>query len=178
MTGSNLAVKTRVRPIENRDVTLLLDFLYEGDRDELREIGADVDNLPPRSAVEEMLRARVTAGGKNHLVIESDGRTVGYVAVPDICEGVGHVHAYIFNKSDRNKGIGRSVFLVALKLIFTELDLKTIVLEPKTTNVAMNGLIQCFGFCPVKTYKTKPSAMALEIEVNRYEIGRDELVRE
>jgi [ribosomal protein S5]-alanine N-acetyltransferase len=53
---------------------------------------------------------------------------------------------------------------------FERFDLKKLVCEPFAENPAANRVLEKLGFKFVRRYKTTPTEIAYEQEVNRYEL--------
>lgn len=164
-----------IRDFEARDIEPMIWFLRDSDRQELIDFGVDISTIPDADTLRKALLGRIQSAQRDFLVFEQSGNMIGYVSVPEIRDGEAAVHAHIIYKDKRRQGIGRAVLPWALKILFDNLKPVKLVLEPKTTNVGMNALIQSFGLQPVKTYATQASAFTGIIEVNRYELTRADL---
>jgi len=162
----------QIRDFEERDIEPMVWFLRESDRQELADFGVDLSTIPDAETLRTLLRTRISSDRRDFLVIAQEGQMIGYVSVPEFRDGEAAVHAHIIYKDKRRLGVGRAALPWALSILFNNLHAEKLILEPKTTNVGMNTLIQSFGLRPVKTYVTQASAFTGAIEVNRYEVTK------
>src|SRR5947209_404152 len=82
----------------------------------------------------------------------------------------GEAHLHLFNPSFRRSGYGHRFFTMCLQEFVRRFDTPLIVCEPSARNPGPNRLLQKLGFRIAKTYRTLPSVINLEHEVNRYEL--------
>lgn len=165
----------QIRDFEERDIEPMIWFLRESDRQELADFGVDLSTIPDAETLRKLLRTRISSDRRDFLVIAQEGQMIGYISVPEFREGEAAVHAHIIYKDKRRQGVGRAALPWALSILFDNIHAEKLILEPKTTNVGMNTLIQSFGLKPVKTYVTQASAFTGAIEVNRYEVTQQDL---
>ena len=59
---------------------------------------------------------------------------------------------------------------MSLREFFRRFELRMIACEPSSRNPGPNKLLQRLGFAVARTYRTVPSDINVEHEVNRYEI--------
>ena len=62
----------------------------------------------------------------------------------------------------------------SIDLYFERFALESIASEPNADNPAPNRVLRKLGFRLIRRYRTVPTSIAMEQDVNRYEIGREE----
>ncbi len=90
-------------------------------------------------------------------------------------KGEAQMHCHVWDESHRGQGLMSAIFQQGLKMAFEVTGIEQVVFEPAAADVAINALIQKFGFKPVKTYVTRPSELCFEMEVNRYKVNRGDV---
>jgi hypothetical protein len=75
----------------------------------------------------------------------------------------------MIEKVSRGKGYGRRLFVMSLKEYFKRHGLEKIICQPSSLNPYPNKMMEALGVKPIKTYRTMPSVICYEHEVNRYE---------
>ena len=133
--------------------------------------------LPTRVLTPGMLQQRrsqpVRERTVDTLIWELNGRAVGQSTLSRIRYGeYGEIHLHMIDEQCRRSGYGLRFFVLTLQEFFRRFDLPLIVCEPSARNAGPNRLLQRLGFTIARSYRTRPSDITLEHEVNRYEITR------
>src|SRR5439155_20056254 len=84
------------------------------------------------------------------------------------------IHLHLWNPQLRRGGLGTEFVRKSATFYFERFDLKKIVCEPSAANPSPNRVLEKLGFEFVRRYKTIPTEIAYEQEVNRYEVKRPE----
>jgi RimJ/RimL family protein N-acetyltransferase len=105
------------------------------------------------------------------LAWELNGRFVGFSTLRNIRYGQsGEIHLHMTDARNRRSGYGHRFFALSLQEYFRRFELQLIACEPSSRNPGPNRLLAKLGFTVAKTYRTRPSDINVEHEVNRYEI--------
>ena len=81
---------------------------------------------------------------------------------------------HMWNPQLRRGGLGTEFVRKSATFYFERFDPKKLVCEPSAANPAPNRVLEKLGFEFVRRYKTIPTEIAYEQEVNRYELKRPE----
>lgn len=170
-----------VRELTENDIVHIADYWLNSDQDFLLNIGVDLNKLPSREELTEMLTTQIwlpyAEKSSLALIAEINGEPVGHCNVNEITFGLeAKMHLHLWNKNLRKKGLGTKMVLLSLPLFFEKLKLKTIWCEPYAENQAPNRTLRNIGFEFVKKYLTVPGSLNFEQEVNRYKLTKKNLL--
>jgi RimJ/RimL family protein N-acetyltransferase len=162
------------------DISLVKTYWMNQTVSDIERMKLDVSRIPARVA---QVEAWLDLSGVPHrrrtsdlLIWNLNGETVGMSTLRNIRYGdSGEIHLHMIDTRFRQRGYGHRFFLLCLQEFFARFELQIIVCEPSSTNPGPNRLLQRLGFDVVKTYRTVPSDLNLEHEVNRYEITASRL---
>lgn len=155
----------------------MLDYFLDADESFLKGMMIDKSKLPEREA----WLARILADQKNpdekkarfYLAWIFDNRHVGHCSINDIKIGEDTIiHLHLYDQSLRKSGIGSEFFKRSINFYFDHFNFKKIICEPFYGNPAPNRVLTKMGFTLVRRYKTIPTPISFEQEVNRYEINK------
>lgn len=168
-----------VREIEQRDIKYITDYWTQSNDDYFTAIGVDLAKLPTRAALVQMLETQIEADLKNKmsyaLIWEIDGQQVGHSNITDIDFGnSAKMHLHLWQIDNRKRGFGADFVKKSLPFYFNNFQLKEVISEPYALNPAPNKTFQKTGFELVKTYKTIPSSLNFEQEVNQWRIAKEQ----
>ena len=168
----------KVRELTENDIVLIADYWLNSDQDFLLSMGVDLNKLPSRDGLTEMLttQIRLPYAEKSSLafIAEIDGEPLGHCNVNEITFGKeAKMHLHLWNINLRKKGLGTEMVLQSLPVFFNKLKLKTIWCEPYAENQAPNRTLKKIGFEFVKKYLTIPGSLNFEQEVNRYKLTKE-----
>jgi [ribosomal protein S5]-alanine N-acetyltransferase len=165
-----------VRPFrEQNEFERMVDYFLTADDALLFAMRIDRAKLPDRQAWLE----RILADQKNpdekkarfYLAWLYSDRHVGHCSINDIKIGEDAIiHLHLYEPGLRKSGIGTEFFKRSLVFYFERFNFKKIICEPFCDNPAPNKLLIKQGFEFVKRYKTIPTPISFEQEVNRYEL--------
>jgi RimJ/RimL family protein N-acetyltransferase len=167
-----------VRPFSSREeYELMLDYFYNADDSFLRGMGVDRLKLPERDQWLDTLLSDHEKPDKErdrfYLVWIFQEQRVGHSSVNKIVPGLeAFIHLHLWNSQLRKAGLGTEFVRRSANFYFERFNLRKLVCEPWTGNVAPNRVLEKLGFVFIKRYRTTPGIIAYEQEVNRYELRR------
>lgn len=167
-----------VRDLRIDDIPFIADYWLNSDDDFLISMGVDLDKLPTRAGLTNMLTEQINLPDSEKasmaMILESDGKPAGHCNVNGITYGQeATMHLHLWTADTRRKGLGTKMVLESLPAFFKRLQLQTLWCEPYARNPAPNRTLKRIGFEFVKTYVTIPGSLNFEQEVNRYKLTRE-----
>jgi RimJ/RimL family protein N-acetyltransferase len=166
-----------VRDIQEKDVDFIADYWENNSLEFLQGMGVDPKKLPSREERHAQVVSEINTPFRNRktwwLIWELNNLPVAYSTLAEIEYGKeAEIHFQICNAEARGKGFGSYLFLNSANLFFEKFQLMKIIGQPISTNYPINRLFQKMGVNISKTYRTTPSPITGEEEVNRYELTR------
>lgn len=157
----------------------MIDYFLGGGEEFLRGMGVDPAKLPTRAEWCEAALAdhALRDDEKERLYVSwlHDGEQVGHSSISHIEPGVeAHIHLHLWRPELRRTGLGTIFFTRSMDLHFERFGLGGILCEPFAGNPAPNRVLTRLGFRFIERYRTVPTAIAMEQDVNRYEMTRAE----
>lgn len=167
-----------VREIQLKDVDSITDYWLNSDADHLIGMGVDLNKLPTRDQLKNMLAEQVYCDLLNKksyaLIWELDGHPVGHSNVNNIDYGnQATMHLHLWKSINRKKGIGTELVKKSLPFYFEKLKIKKLICEPYALNPAPNKTLQKVGFEFIKKHIIVPGTLNFEQEVNRWELTKE-----
>lgn len=167
----------RVRLLEAKDINLIADYWLLSDPEFMVGMGVDLDKLPSREGLSNMLRQQLETPIEQKmayaLIWELNGKAVGHSNVNGIEFGKqATMHLHLWNSAVRRKGMGTELLKMSLPFYFNDLQLKTLWCEPYALNPAPNKTLEKVGFTFVKRYTTVPGSLNFEQEVNQWRMDK------
>ena len=168
-----------VRPFEAAsEYERMIDYFVEGDETFLRGMGVDPALLPTREAWLEtcLVDHQRPDSEKDRLYLAwlHDAELVGHSSISHIEPGrVAHIHLHLWVPARRYRGLGTAFIAASMDIYFERFALERIASEPYAENRAPNRALERLGFRYVRRYRTVPSSIANEQDVNRWEITRE-----
>ncbi len=175
-------MRLTVRPFESPlEYRRMIDYFLGGDDSFLLGMGVDRAKLPER---EVWLQAALIdhersdhAKTRFYVAWLCGVEQVGHSSISHLQpHEVAHVHLHLWRPQLRRSGLGARFLARSLDFYFARFGLESIVSEPFAGNPAPNRVLKKLGFRFLKRYRTVPSGIASEQEVNRWEITRAEWV--
>lgn len=168
-------IQISIREVKGVDIRKMLDYFHNSSYEFLEAMGADKSKLPLKEVWFEVLMngflKPMTQRPFYYLYWVLDGEDVGHSNINPIEFGKSaKMHLHFWKKDSRNQGIGKEFLKQCISEYFDKFQLKTLVCEPFTDNVAPNKILPKLGFKLVKTYQTVPGHINFHQWVNRYEI--------
>lgn len=166
--------KLTIRDLQEADISLIDSYWQSLNEDDLKRMCVDSQKRPSsvefRARLTGLLSVAPTDRVADPLIWEVDGTAIGFANLnafkrPEQAD----VHLHMFAKNFRGKGLGRRLFIMSLERYFKRHRLAKIICQPAAANPYPNAMMKALGVAPVKTYRTIPSGLCYEHEVNRYE---------
>lgn len=170
-------LRTKTRELSHFDVHLILAYWYTSDEVYLRSLGADINKLPPKKAMEEMLQMQLISDYSDKssyaIIWELDDIPIGHCNVNQIKFGKSaFMHLHLWDDAHREKGIGSKLVLQSLPYFFENLKLDVLYCEPYALNPAPNKTLQKVGFEFEMKHISTPGSINFEQEVNRWKLTK------
>ncbi len=170
-----------IRPIQNSDIPLIINYWLNSDPDHLVGMGVDLERLPTASALRHMLETQINTPIKLKpsfaLIWLVDEHPIGHSNINDITYGhTATVHLHIWEKQYRQKGLGHQLMIQSLDIFFKEFALNEIKCEPYALNPSPNKTLEKIGFKFRKQYRTIPGSLNFEQNVNQWYILRGDFL--
>jgi [ribosomal protein S5]-alanine N-acetyltransferase len=171
-----------VREITLNDIQLIADYWLLSPPEYLQGMGIDLTKMPDRNWFTSMLTEQINTPYKDKkalaVIWEIDGEPIGHSNVNDIVFGQhAFMHLHMWKSSIRKQGLGTQLVQKSLKIYFEKLQLNEVFCEPYAHNPAPNNALPKIGFSFVKQYRTNPSYLTFEQEVNQWKISKEEAER-
>lgn len=142
----------RVTDFAEADMDGFLSYWYDADPAFLATMGVDPGKLPSRRKMREMLelnleRDRRSGTPQNTILsVRLKGETVGVHELTHLTPGdSGILHAHIWDKAHRGRGIGIISYVEAMAVFFRRFALARIVFESPAHNVGANRIKDKLG---------------------------------
>ncbi len=169
--------RIEVREITEEDIDLIADYWLKSDPDFLISMGVDLNKLPSREHLSEILATQIKLPDPKKaslaLIAQIKGIAGGHCNVNNIVFGKeATMHLHLWQSKNRMKGHGTQMVCRSLPIFFERLKLETIWCEPYAINPAPNRTLDRIGFEFVKKYVTIPGSLNFEQEVNRYKLTK------
>jgi ribosomal-protein-alanine N-acetyltransferase len=171
-----------VRELQADDISLIADYWLKSDPDFLVSLGVDLQKLPSREGLTNMLahqlKLPLTEKMAYALIWLVDGTPVGHCNVNGIEFGKSaYMHLHLWQSQTRQQGMGTELVKKSLHFFFENLELKELYCEPYALNAAPNKTLEKVGFTFEKRYTTIPGSLNFEQEVNRWKLTRKDYQR-
>jgi RimJ/RimL family protein N-acetyltransferase len=169
-----------VRPFSTQqELEAMIDYFVDADEEFLVRMGIDLARVPRHAdwLAAALADAKLPDTRKDRFYVGwyVDGKLVGHSSISHIEHGeIAHCHLHLWEPNLRGAGNGPALLARSIDLYFERFRLKCIASEPHAHNPAPNGALPKLGFRLVRTYRTVATTMSGEIEVNRYEMTREE----
>ncbi|MFT4660114.1 MAG: ribosomal-protein-alanine N-acetyltransferase [Patiriisocius sp.] len=168
----------KIREIQRGDIESIVNYWLHSDPEYLKDMGVDLDKLPKRKSLSEMLNEQIDTpmAEKNSLALicEFEETTIGHCNIVEREKGEqAYMHLHIWKKEDRQKGIGSEMVARSCQYFFNVFDLKRIISEPYALNPAPHKVLLRVGFELEKEYITIPGSLSFKQRVCRYVLSRE-----
>ncbi len=170
--------KLEVRPFHHQDdFAGMIDYFLGGEHSFLRGMGIEPSKMPTR---EQWLAAALEDAGRDDSAKERlyvawliDGSIAGHSSLSHIQFGkTGHCHLHVWVRNLRRSGAGRELLARSIDIYFERFQLEFLACEPYAENPGPNAVLPKLGFRFVRRYRTTPTSICFEQDVNRYEVQR------
>jgi RimJ/RimL family protein N-acetyltransferase len=165
----------RVRDVSPTDIPLVNAYWTNQTPSDVERLRLNPARIPSRlleaGAVDALIRRPFVERVHDLLIWELNASAVGMSSIRNVRYGdYGEIHLHMIVPERRRSGYGQRFFAMSLREFFRRFELKMIACEPSSRNPGPNRLLRRLGFTVARTYRTVPSDVNVEHEVNRYEI--------
>jgi ribosomal-protein-alanine N-acetyltransferase len=165
----------KIRDLVPADLPLIKTYWTSMTPADIERLCLDPDRIPARlDHIEALLQLPASphsARTSEFLIWELNGAAIGMSSLRNIRYAeYAEAHLHVIEPRLRRSGYGQRFFIRSLEEYLRRFHLALIVCEPSSTNPGPNRLLQKLGFTVARTYRTIPSDVNREHEVNRYEI--------
>ena len=173
-------MKTEVRELIKSDIVKIVDYFISADSDFLKGMGADKGKLPRRDkwiqSIQSELEKPYVEKGYHYMIWLLDEEPVGHSNINNISFGSSaRMHLHLWKNGMRKSGLGMNFLKMTIPQYFEKFELKKLICEPYSENIAPNRTLQKLGFDLIRTYETTPGSINFRQLVNRYELRREQL---
>lgn len=170
--------RIQVRPFDSGDLEPMVDYYLGGSPEFLAGMGVDLARLPAREAWLEAARADFARPDPEkrrfYVAWLVDDALAGHSSISHIAFGESaHVHLHVWRPDLRGSGFGTELLARSIDLYFERFRLQRLICEPFAENRGPNRTVERLGFVLEKHYRTIPTEIALEQDVNRWVLERD-----
>jgi len=161
------------------DADAVAAYWLDGDPEFIASLGIDPVRLPPREVIRKVHAECFARGAASHWTYifgESQGRTIGYVALDRRSERDGRVHVHIFDRTPRNRAAVFKLFPTVLRLFLARFPLQKVSLETWPANDGIGRLLRRFGLVPRVLTLERPEGIARAGKFHLYELDRATVV--
>ena len=173
-------MKAEIREFVKSDIEKIVDYFIDAESDFLKGMGADKSKLPKREKWIRNLQSELIKPYREkdyyYIIWLLDDEPVGHSNVNHIDFGESAtMHLHLWKNGMRKSGLGLEFLKMTIPLYFEKLELKKLICEPYSKNIAPNRVLKKIGFDLILTYETIPGPINFKQEVNRYELTKEQL---
>ncbi len=173
-------MKVEIREFVASDIEKIVDYFIDAESDFLKGMGADKSKLPERQKWIYNLQSELIKPYREkdyyYIIWLLDGQPVGHSNVNHIDFGESAtMHLHLWNSGTRKSGLGLEFLKMTIPLYFEKLELKKLICEPYSENIAPNRTLKKIGFDLIRAYETIPGPINFRQIVNRYELTKEQL---
>ena len=173
-------MKAEIREFVESDVEKIVNYFLDAESDFLKGMGADKSKLPNRKKWIKNLQSELAKPYREkdyyYIIWLLDGNPVGHSNVNHINFGESAtMHLHLWKNRMRKSGLGLEFLKETIPLYFEKLELKKMICEPYSENIAPNRALKKIGFDLIRTYETIPGPINFKQKVNRYELTKEQL---
>ncbi|WP_420571403.1 GNAT family N-acetyltransferase [Kordia sp.] len=173
-------MKITVREFIASDIEKIVDYFFNADVDFLKGMGADKSKLPNREKWIQNLQAELIKPYKEkeyyYIIWLVDNIPVGHSNVNHISFGISaKMHLHLWENGKRKSGLGLKFLKMTIPFYFEKFELKKLICEPYSENIAPNKTLKKLGFDFIRTYETIPGMINFRQKVNHYELAKEQL---
>ncbi|NAS29785.1 GNAT family N-acetyltransferase [Flavobacteriaceae bacterium R38] len=170
-------MKLSTREMSESDIKKIVDYFVDADIEYLKGMGADKSKLPDREKWIEKLHLEFQKSYKEkkfyYIIWLVDNQAVGHSNINNINFGESAtMHLHLWKNNIRKKGLGLEFVKRSIPYYFKNFELKNLICEPYSKNIAPNKVLKKIGFELKRTYDTTPGWINFHQTVNRYELTK------
>lgn len=172
-------MKLSVREIKKSDIEKTVDYFVYAGAEFLKGMGADKSKFPKR---EEWIKKLELDFKKSYekkefyyIIWLLDNQAVGHSNINNIEFGKSAtMHLHLWKNDKRKNGLGLDFLKLTIPYYFKNFELKKLICEPYSKNIAPNKVLKKLEFKLTKTYDTIPGWINFHQTVNRYELQKED----
>lgn len=173
-------MKIGVREFIESDLEKIVDYFVQADSNFLTEMGAEKSKLPNKETWIQNLQTELAKPYREksyyYIIWLLDDEPIGHSNVSHIEFGKSAtMHLHLWENEKRKSGLGLEFLRMTIPHYFEKFELKTLICEPYSENVAPNRTLKKIGFDLTRTYETIPGVINFKQIVNRYELTREQV---
>lgn len=173
-------MKLSVREFKASDIENIVDYFFYAEKDFLKGMGAEKDKLPKREKWIQNLQTELVKPynekGYYYIIWLLNNTPIGHSNVNHISFGESAtMHLHLWKSEKRKSGLGLKFLKMTIPLYFEKFELKKLICEPYSENIAPNKTMKKIGFNFIRTYETIPGMINFQQKVNRYELTKEQL---
>lgn len=173
-------MKVEIREFVKSDIEKIVNYFIDAESDFLKSMGADKSKLPKREKWIQNLQSELVKSYREkdnyYIIWLLDGKPVGHSNVNHIEFGESATtHLHLWKNRIRKSGLGLEFLRMTIPLYFEKLELKKLICEPYSENIAPNRTLKKIGFDLIRTYETIPGPINFKQKVNHYELTKEQM---
>lgn len=178
-TNKYAVMEMTVREMQLTDIEKIVDYFVNADKEFLKGMGADKSKLPKREEWIEKLKLEFKKPYAEkefyYIIWLIDNLPIGHSNINKITFGKdATMHLHIWKNDKRKNGLGLDFLRLTIPYYFKNFNLKKLICEPYSKNIAPNRVLDKLGFVLVQTYDTTPGWINFHQTVNRYELKEEQ----
>jgi len=167
----------KIRELTQEDVEYFVNYWLDSSPEFLAGMGVDIKKKPNKKQLVDLLSSQIEIPMENRksyfLTWLINDKPIGCSNVNQIVFGKqAFMHLHLYQKDNRQKGIGTEFVKKSLPFYFENLNLQQLFCEPYSLNIAPNKTVEKIGFEFVKQHLTIPGASNFEQLVNQWKLTR------
>ncbi len=167
----------KVRETTQEDIEYFVNYWLGSSPEFLAGMGVDIRKKPNKKQLVDLVSSQIGIPMENRksyfLTWLINNKPIGCSNVNQIVFGKqAFMHLHLYNRDNRQKGIGTKFVKKSLPFYFENLNLQQLFCEPYSLNPAPNKTVEKIGFEFVKQYKTIPGASNFEQLVNQWKLTK------
>lgn len=173
-------MKLTIREMQANEIAQIVNYFVTADAEFLKGMGADKNKLPKKKEWIEKLECELKKPFAEkefyYIIWLFNKQAVGHSNINNIEFGESAtMHLHLWNNDKRKRGLGLKFLRLTIPHYFKEFELKKLICEPFSKNIAPNKTLKKLDFELVRTYETTPGSINFLQTVNRYEMKKEQL---
>ena len=167
-----------VREMQLDDIEKIVDYFHESETAFLEAMGVDKRKLPDREQWIEKLKAEYNKKLEDkelyYIIWLLDDEPIGHSNISKIKYGnSATMHLHIWKNDKRKKRFGLEFLKRTIPMYFEKYELKKLICEPYSKNIAPNKVLQKAGFTFIRSYDMIPGPLNFYQTIHRYELSAE-----
>lgn len=164
-----------VRKMEAKELSLVTEYFYESNDEFLESLGTTRSTLPSsqewEALVEEDMKKPLKDRTALYVLWLLNDKPIGHAFLHNIKYAEnGFMYMHLWNKGQRNQGLGLAFVFKTLPIFYDTFELKSIICESKADNKASTKILEKAKFERLYSYEKTPAWINIPQLVNRFEL--------